>query len=264
MLWMIQGDAPRTRYVDAIVPVLERHAIPYALVDVMPDGWEAAADALADGRNDVCVYGTTRMTRHARSRWSPGAFVNGDFTFDACLAGWGEEMLNADARVMRLGDAEFDGVMFVRPQEDSKLFSGEIVDGRRLSFWKELRLSENRRLTPDSLIVAAGLKPIESETRCFVVDGQVVTSSRYVSAGMLSEGPADPDVVAYARRMVDRWRPHDNFVLDIAVSAGRHRIIEVNCINSSGMYACDPEAIMLGLTRYVRDRVPISEGVPAP
>lgn len=251
MIWVIQADVPKHSNRDAMVAALTARGERFLMVNAMDDDWSLALDEQLSARDDVVVYGSTRLARHAAVNWRPGAFLGESFTFHSCLAGWGDRMLNAAATVVRFEDLDFDGPMFVRPVQDSKLFGGEMIDGSRLRFWKELRLSENKRLSADTEVVVAPLRRIEDETRCFVVSGKVVASSRYVSQGMLDIGTAAADTLAFAQESADAWRPHDNFVLDIARTQGGHKVIEVNCLNSSGLYACDATAVVDAMAHYL-------------
>jgi len=47
--------------------------------------------------------------------------------------------------------------------------------------------------------------------------------------------------------MVDLWSPDVGFVLDIADTPEGFKVIEVNCLNASGFYACDMAKVVFAL-----------------
>jgi hypothetical protein len=47
--------------------------------------------------------------------------------------------------------------------------------------------------------------------------------------------------------MVDIWQPDDAFVLDIAETSEGFKIIEINCLNASGFYACEMDKVVIAL-----------------
>jgi hypothetical protein len=52
--------------------------------------------------------------------------------------------------------------------------------------------------------------------------------------------------------MIQTWRPAQAFVMDIADTPDGPKVIEINNINSSGFYACDPQSIIVALESLVR------------
>jgi hypothetical protein len=86
-----------------------------------------------------------------------------------------------------------------------------------------------------------------------VVDGAVVASSQYRYHGRLKvTGEVPAEVTAFAERDGRAVRPAPVFVLDVGEVEEGLRVVETNCFNSAGWYACDAAAIVRRVTAFVR------------
>lgn len=74
-----------------------------------------------------------------------------------------------------------------------------------------------------------------------MVGGQVVSACRYKP-----DWSDKPLMGAFlcVWEALRRWQPADAFVVDVASGPFGHKVIEVNCFNSAGLYACDPGRII--------------------
>ena len=63
----------------------------------------------------------------------------------------------------------------------------------------------------------------------------------------------DRDVDWYACGLMQHWHPSYAYVMDIARTPDGFKLIEYNCINASGFYACDCNDIVWGLVNLVED-----------
>ena len=101
----------------------------------------------------------------------------------------------------------------------------------------------------DDKVVVAPVRAIAAEYRLFVVDRKVVTGSRYkLGTKVIYEPVIDAPVLTLAKEIIRRFCPVDAFALDIAVCPeGRPYILEVNCINSAGLYAADTQRLVHAL-----------------
>ncbi len=78
------------------------------------------------------------------------------------------------------------------------------------------------------------------EWRTFVVDGMVVAQSQYAELGKRHrQAHVDEDVIRYAQSLVDIWQPAPCFVLDIGETKDGLGMVEINTLNTSGVYECD-------------------------
>jgi hypothetical protein len=70
--------------------------------------------------------------------------------------------------------------------------------------------------------------------------------------GARGEKESTGRVVAFAGAMAARYAPAPVFVLDVGETEAGLRVVETNCFNSAGWYACDAAAIVRRVTAFVR------------
>lgn len=142
------------------------------------------------------------------------------------------------------------GMWFCRPSKDGKKFTGSVQ-------WSDfyIRMFENfiRRDSYTSFdVVIANPVDVQMEVRWFVVGGKVVEGSMYRHKGTsrLERVTEDLDLVKEAQAFADIWLPHDNVVMDLGLVDGQLKIVEFNCINTSGMYDANPFNVIGALYDY--------------
>lgn len=149
-----------------------------------------------------------------------------------------------------LKDEEF---FFMKPK-DAKYFPGTIVDRKMIPFVIE---SQGKHFgTPESYdICVSTIKRMISEWRFFVVGNSIVAGSKYHTAEMrLDIQPGYPEEVKlFAEEMIETLKKVSNddcYVIDIAeMETGEYKVVELNCLNNSGFYACDMRSIFEALKR---------------
>lgn len=260
MFWVIQQGMHEARDFARLRRILKVMELPHVAVRVLKNGRliasdqtdPAAPEPIVPADQPVFVCGTYALGRLARQRgWNPGALDAAALGFNQCLAGWGEAMLNAHAvcgtvRAIAVPTVPF----FARPMEDNKAFNGRTFTPEAFELWRQAVLAkpEPGVLNPDTRLLVAPLKTIFREHRFFVVGGQVVAASVYKQGGQLFvSATVDDDAWAFAQDQVNRWRPMDHFVIDVATLEKGHRIVEVNGLSVSGFYAADVGAIVMAV-----------------
>ncbi|MDB5580823.1 MAG: hypothetical protein JWR80_5999 [Bradyrhizobium sp.] len=160
----------------------------------------------------VFVHGSTAMLPISENQaWSPG-YIDAP-GLDDCLAHWGDHMLNSDVQTGPIGTvAAPRHPFFIRPVRDGKTFPGSIIDPADFDGWRARLLAGDGHtaLQPDTPVAIASLKTIRQEFRCLIVDGELVTASRYKVGRRVSVRPGLPDPVASfvrARRNGRRGAP---------------------------------------------------------
>jgi hypothetical protein len=252
MHWIIQSNLSNETRDEDIYTTLDGGKIPYTAVKVIP--FSSELDPIPNVQNPIAVLGSTTLVRIAHKYgWRPGVFWDDDLTAETWIKHWGHELLNADAQYVRFADLQFEGVKFIRPTEDLKVFSGGLVHWGEFSAWKDkVLLYDDGTVTSETMCVVSSPKTIYAEYRFFVVDGKVVTGSRYkIGQRVTSSVQVDQDVWEYAQRMVDQWQPYQGFVIDVADTPEGFKIIEVNNLNSSGFYHCDVSKIIQAIENMV-------------
>lgn len=277
MLWVLQTNFFSEPGYARLVAALERLNRPHVVVkpvpftdrllavDVDTSSAKLDIDALPepelDTNQNIIAFGSYTLAKIAVQRgWRPGAFID-NLAYDAWSAGWGaQRLLNPNAQIVRLGAAAFaDDTAFVRPVEDSKSFAGKLFEREEFQQWRDQILQHTQLGDPldaDTMITISAPQVIHTETRLFIVDGEIATYSQYRRGGRVhaSAELVDDEVLEFARECVAAWRPNDAFAFDIAQTPNGCKIIEVNCINASGFYACDMITLVMALERFSEAR----------
>jgi hypothetical protein len=257
MHWIVNTSLKREGGYYALIEQLDHLGTPYTLVRKPPfvdylismeDDLDANGDhkpMRLDIEGPVFVTGTTSMKgvsdRHGWGTPGPG-YIDAP-SQQECLEHWGDHMLNAEARYGTLASIiPPEGSFFIRPDEDSKAFSGEVMDKDGFEDFRQ-RIIDIKGWTtcsPDTLVMVAPLKTIWSEYRCYVIDGKVRTSSRYKTGQTVAYSrDVGSFITDYANARVEEWNPRIAFVLDVAHTPDGLKVIETNAVSSSGFYDID-------------------------
>jgi len=260
MHWILQLNLEHGNVEEDLLEAMKELKLPHTTVKVVPFSHELTPEPEVTGKA-IC-YGGTGMRKISQARgWSPGFYWNDDtFTYPAWREHWGTELLNHDSIVCRFEDIPLQtDRFFLRPCDTNKTFTGTTVEWCDYFEWrKEVLAGEVTQhylgLTADTMVAVAPYCDIAQECRFFVVNGRIVTGSFYRSLSWRKrisfyDSPwYAEDMERYVQDRINQWQPHKAFVLDIArIPGGSCKIIEVNALNSSGLYACDPKKIVLAL-----------------
>lgn len=140
--------------------------------------------------------------------------------------------------------------VFVKPPSDKQFPAAVYADGSRLP-------RRGERIGPDSVVLVSDVVTFAAEYRLFVLDGRVVTGSRYARFGHLDSAPLDGDrnereVRAFARELLAAER--DSLPSAVAVDVGliqdpdtgheRWAVVEANMPWFAHSYAAAPDAVL--------------------
>jgi hypothetical protein len=168
----------------------------------------------------------------------------------------GENVLTAEDACSFL--SESNEHWFMRPDADLKHFSGYVDHSPVLLEHLKSMIDSYKRgeqgsygLNPETKIILATPKTIQAEWRWFIVGGKIISGSLYRAHGQLRKlHEVEPDVLMEAQAIADEWLPYDCVVMDTALVNNRVKVIEFNCINSSGFYENDVSAVFKALWEY--------------
>lgn len=241
MYYVVQENLFKETNFNILIDILERHNLEYEIIK-----WRPFADniELLTDRKDIVCFGGVSLTKMAiKYDWKPGVFFNDLHDMETYMKAYGNYMLNADGICMNYSDSlpqDLPEYFFARPTKDSKIFSGSVFTKETWNDWvkKGIDPSVDTNLKPDTRIFIAPTKSIEKEIRCWVVDGKVITISLYKlgKKGFQQNYDQEQEAIDFAQKMVDIYSPSRAFVLDICLSEGEYKIVEINCINSAGFY----------------------------
>lgn len=224
----------------------------------------------------VVFYGSVALLRDAQRRalpYAPLAWCDGEkLRCASYYPRWGRHLLQQEYGLYPLGDlprllpflyATYgeDDAVFIRPDENDKEFTGEVV--ARGDFPRWWAVSRRGEPPPQLLCVVARPVRIEAEWRLIVADGKVVTGSQYRRGGSLSIESGFPDEAArLCEDASAEWTPHPIFSMDIAATPEGLRIIEIGSINCSGLYRCDLRQVLAALKTIAERDWNRSRGAP--
>lgn len=78
------------------------------------------------------------------------------------------------------------------------------------------------------------------EYRLFIVDDNVVSSSKYAENGRANFSRDVPNnIVEFGKKIALEQRPAEDYVLDLTEYNGQIKIVEYNNINTSALYCSD-------------------------
>lgn len=253
--WIVQDNLGSTSSTaESIRLACLEEGCEYSPVQVIPFSYELPEMPRID--NPFVMYGRTSMIlgAHKDEFWKRGVFFNPDtFSPAEYVKNFGSLMLNFDMRVIRLGDVidldyQDEQVLFVRPNDDLKMFvGGTITYAQLLDMSNNSTDNQEEPINIHSEIVVSSAKEIDREWRLFIVCGKVATGSQYLPG---VTGFVPPEVIAFAESAAKIWTPHDVFVMDIAAVNGELKIIECNCFNGSGFYLSDLNLLIRAASKY--------------
>lgn len=251
--WVIQDNLFDERGYDVLVDTVKRFELPHTFVKVVPFSHELIPDIPAPGLK--IVMGSITLGKVAAKRgWAPGVFTNSNFHYREWRKQFSEYLLNDDSTICRFEDVKwYDdwGSFFIRPCLDDKSFSGTVMAWQDFKAWKYkvLELKESyTTLDADTEVCYGNMKEIHQEFRFFVVDGKVITGSRYkLGRRVVATEEVPPVFLDFAQSMVNLWQPHRAFAIDIADTPNGPKVIEIGCLNSCGFYATNVQKLVLAL-----------------
>jgi hypothetical protein len=249
MYYVIQENLFREYGFQALIGHLDKLILQQGALDG-PVGYEIAKYVPFSGklevktkREDVFFFGSSSAGMAAKQHynWTPGHFINENFTMEKYLPAFGEHMLNSDGRIMKpkelceIVENLHLGLhsIFVRPVDDGKAFTGEVFTG---SQW--LQYAKNNRELEGIKILTASIKKTQQEIRCWIVDGEPVTISQYKigSRGNYLNMDHNDEAIIFAKKMAKIYQPARAFCLDICLYNDDYFIVELGCINHCGFY----------------------------
>lgn len=242
---------------DAVKP------FPHEFVGLIPFSHEITSNEPLDGK-DYIPYGSTLLTNLAYDLgWKGLHFDLDKFNYTAAIENR-SDMLNtgvilpARQMMFNLHYHDIDTQIFMRPSHDLKHFSGLVDTAGNLvkmledmiGVWESGDVG-SYALNPDTDIVVAKPQDISAEWRWFIVGGKIISGSMYRAHGQLRKlRELDKEVINEAQSMADIWLPDPCVVMDTALVGDEIKVIEFNCINSSGFYDNDVDAIFKALWEY--------------
>ena len=269
-LWIVDSQPAKRLALpgEPIVDVIREagHEVIEVLYDPQNSGFPQALLPTLQSPRAMLLRGSVGFAAwaHDNSPIHPGAFRSELLSPTAYLPAYGDLALNWEATTMVYGDfivrrAEYEnllgGTLFLKPAGGGKLLSGTILEAGHTLF--DAHYAQHRRWTPipdDFPILVARAHMLRAEWR-FVITGERVAARSLYKIGRgdvtCPEAPAEAEALA-ERIARHSWRPTEVFVADIAETEDSFRLLELNTFGTSGLYACDLEAVVQAVSSYAQ------------
>jgi ATP-grasp domain, R2K clade family 3 len=214
-----------------------------------------------DKTKQSIIYGSTTFNAlaFASEQLRHGVFFDElNFSIQNYINKWGKYMLNYGASVTTFKDLaeskehQPDKLLFIRPDDDSKSFSGTVIKFEDINQWYQNIISvENISLSFNSKIIVSEPYNIKYDWRLWIVEKKVVAASKYREYFKLKKEEGCPaDVISFAEARCREYSPHDIFVMDVCLCGDEYYIVECGCMNGTGFYKANIESILSAVSDY--------------
>jgi hypothetical protein len=268
MHYVVQENLFREDHWQMLIDALERLVLPYSIVRVFPFVDKIALvkdipekfdiDDLTDyapADSSIFIFGATKLARIAQKRkWKPGSMANDNHDFRVYNKYYGNHMLNHDSVICTVGDPmsttwEPNETRFIRPSKDLKSFTGKVFE--ETDWLNLIKCPSNPEfLHKGTVIQIAAPKEIQQEIRFWIVDNEIVTGSQYrLQNRLVLDANCAPVAEEFVLGMIQLFQPAQAFVMDVCMHEGQWKIVEINCINTSGFYKADVQRLLMSLER---------------
>ena len=164
------------------------------------------------------------------------------------------------AEVLAMPDSSPD--FFVRPDAGVKLFAGKVMDVHEFRRLVDQAPSlHGMALAQDTSVYVNEPIEIEMELRTWYVGGKVAAVVGYRRNGRIDPWDLEDDdplrdrIVEFAIEQGRKLDEAEVFVLDVGVTPDGLKVVEINCIHTSGFYRTGHiHDVVCELTNYVRER----------
>jgi hypothetical protein len=184
--WVVQRNLTSQSDFEQLKESCHKIGVAFIELDIIP--FTAKLPNFDRSRNSI-IYGSTTFNGLAfeDANLRKGLFFNEvTFSIENYIEKWGGHMLNDDASVITFEELidgnnySPDKLLFIRPNDDSKSFAGEVKPFEQISDWYEkLKAVENTNLSLESKIIVSEPYNIHYEWRLWIVNKKVVAASKY-------------------------------------------------------------------------------------
>lgn len=191
------------------------------------------------------IFGSGRFVKLCRARNFPTFPSFNPVEYDIFPH---EKWINNEGYATNWGSLEIKEPVFIKPFTE-KFFTGLVLENQNDKEKVQLATSFIGN-EYDEMVLVAPVKPIKMEVRYFVLNGTLITGSISRKYGRVEHIAVDPSHDSYsaAQQILDSGiKLPKGFVLDVGLVNGEWKIVELNNLNSAGLYKCDTDAIVRAL-----------------
>lgn len=260
--WVIQKNLSSEDVLSDLKASCDKIGVPHIEVEVIPFSTELPNFPI---QRKSIIYGSVTFNNlvYAEPSLKDGVFFNDNFLMENYFKRYGDHMLNFGADITTFRELQAskeyaqDQLLFIRPNDDTKSFAGDIKEFKNIGPWYEgLKIYENTNLTVDTKIVVTEPFNIKKEWRLWIVNKKVVASSQYRKYFKLNKEEGCPkEVRDFAEARCQHYVPHDVFCMDICLCGDELYIVECGCMNGSGFYNANIQNIVKEVTDYFISKI---------
>ena len=262
--WILQSNLTKSEILDRIKSSIEQDDEQWEELEIVP--FSDQLPKLSNNNAINIIYGSTTFMINAYNDndYRKSVFYDPKtFQMKNYVDHWNNHVLNYDGILTTFGNIDKiksnpSKKWFIRPNHDSKEFSGRVDSFENLTKWSQkicdLKIEDFNQNTE---VWISEPQIIDKEWRVFIVDNNIVSSSRYMKNGELNESDSDlPDeMISFTQQRINEYRLHDIYVMDIAQIKSGFKIIECNCFNGTGFYKHDIDAIIISVNNFIRKKI---------
>ena len=248
-------------YGPGLVPVLERNGFDYHVCERYDNGTFSEVPDHPD--QCIVLYGSHQFVKaiNPGGRFQPGCLGSNERTrassymsnlpLDWFLNREGVFMTWAmfKRRSRELFYEHDTNELFVRPDSGFKTFAGQVV--RYGTIDEDIKtLDELSGVMPETMILVNTTQKLQGEFRFVISDGKIIAGSEYRWDGKLDiRRDWTPECEELAQRVASHeWQVDIAYTCDIALLDGDVKVIELNGFSSAGLYACDLDKVVKGVS----------------
>lgn len=261
--WILQKNLTKPEVLLRIKSALNGKDEIFEEVEVIP--FSSNIPTLKNKNCHNIIYGSTTFMLNAYNseELNKAVFIDpSKFQMKNYVNHWKENVLNHSGTLLKFGDldklqSEQNKRWFIRPNNDAKEFADKVETYREILDWSikvcQLNIPE---LNKETDIWISEPQLISKEWRLFIVDDQIISTSRYMNKGKLEESETDiPDkMIEFAKRRISEYKIDDVYVMDVTECADNYKVIECNCFNGTGFYKHNIEEIISSVNRLIKKK----------
>lgn len=253
MQWLIKRGFEHDQKYLELIHDLQRLGITHNFCNVIPFSDDGLILETELSNEPLFSYGSYTLSKIVKKNgYNPGSFISEKINFDSLKENYKEELFNFDMVIGELGTIKPESnLFFIRPMEDSKAFDAKVMNIVEFKEFQNRIINRGEgfsTVTESTKVLISSPKDIDSEIRFFIVDGKISTYSQYkLGDTVLYSTLVDDYIISYVKDVIKIWEPDVAYVLDVAVSNGVPKILEINSINSAGLYAIDTQKLIFSI-----------------
>lgn len=260
IIWIVQKDVfnNEARFVEALANTKTRYELfdkqDLTLHTIWKNDCSTGNDEITSNAINAFFYGSTHLIPQIdkKTKWLYFCTLN-NYTCHKYYPVFRKYILNKDYYLLPLNElAEiksaraFGYKVFIKPDRGFKSFNGMVVN-------LEDEWQEDINITSD-LVLVSSPKEIKEEYRFVVCGTEIIDGCMYKPDQCKIKNSSITD---YAKNIaaLDVYNPDPMFTMDIALTDGGPKLLEINSFSCAELYACDLEKVITKANKVANDIV---------